>query len=429
MVLSEQAMREKMRQGGSTAPGLSQGQPMMADPGGGALPAAQPAWHPPMAPPTQSALPASPSGQPNGATPASGGQPSGGAGNSTTPTDLLTKTDPETVLKSAETSAKAAAKSGATDDSQADQQKKQLAESMAAQGMDPVKAYNELKDQYMTALDQRHESGEITRKQHSKMKDRWKNIFNVVPEEDFGLFLMDFGLRLAAHSASNSFGGAFGAAGVEALGGVQQRKAADQKAALDRDELAHKRALEGVGMRQKERELDIYEKRAVGSGGPATESTDKGLMFYNPETKQWEPIKHEGEVVHQTYAGDRGYQGEKFWMKNQLQGSNLSESEINNLLLGAKTPQERAQVLQDTLGKLKTEYAAKDSSGKFYRDYNREDEARWIADMMRAADDAVSQYRAPQKPSGVLPPPTATPAPEPEPEPEKKRSRLQRLFD
>lgn len=343
-------------------------------------------------------LPASPDA-PGAVTPASTGS-GGGAGN---PMQMFESADPESVLTSAETAAKAAAKSGATADPQADEQKKKINESMAAQGMDPVKAYEEMRDQFSKRLETQYAKGEITKKQHKGLKNRWKNIFNVVPEEDMGLFLMDFGLRLAAHSADSDFGSAVGQAGIGALGGVQERKRYDQEMGLKRDEAAHGRAMDvtKLGMEgERNAALSKYYER-VGSGSRAQQTidTDQGLIEFNPETKKWQPVEVDGKRVKKSYSGDRGYQGEKFWLKQQLEGSGRPVEEVENLILGAKTPQERAQVLQDTLAKLKENYVARDRQGQRYSEYTRQQEAAWIAEMMQAADDAVSKYRQ----QGALP--------------------------
>lgn len=159
----------------------------------------------------------------NQAAPADG---STASGEGVSQADLINTKSSEELQKMAENSVSAT--SGKAKDLSADMNK--------AVG---VKAYEGFKKRMNAKNDEDYAAGKITKQQHKGIKNRWKNIFNVVPEEDFGLFLMDFGLRMMAYSGQGeAFGTSFGLAGQGALGGVQERDRYEQGLAMDRQGLA-----------------------------------------------------------------------------------------------------------------------------------------------------------------------------------------------
>lgn len=342
----------------------------------------------------QTMSPAPPAQRTSGASsPASAGSSNGGAGTSKqmTPVDMLTGAEPESVIKAAEVASRATGKSGATDDVEADAKKQKINESMAAQGMDPVEAYTELKDQYLTSLEQKHQAGQIDKKHYTKLTQRWKNIFNVVPKEDMGLFLMDFGLRLAAASAENSFGGAFGQAGLGALQGVQQRQQQEEAGALNRDQMAHERAMDMVGMRQTQQRLDTVNK-----GAPLETTT--GIMQQGPDGK-WGYITdpETGQPVMPSYAGAGGYRGEKAWLFSQLKSAHedWDDAKIMDTIInsGGMSLQERDAMWRKEFARLAESIINRDESGKSYSKYSDAEREEWVRRALHLQDQTMQQYQ------------------------------------
>lgn len=366
----------------------------------------------------QTGPPAPPAQRTSGATsPASAGSRNGGAGT-TTPMQMLESSDPESVIKSAEVAARTTSKSGATDDIEADAKKQKINESMAAQGMDPVQAYKELKDQYLTSLESKYQAGQIEKKHYTKLKDRWKNIFNIIPKEDFGLFLMDFGLRLTAASAENSFAGAFGQAGLGALQGSQERQRFEQAGALNRDQMAHERAMDTTKLEMEGRKTSALERYYERGSAPQPTATDQGLTYWNPETKQWEFVKdpETGERVYQDFASRGGYNGRDAWLMEIGQRAGYDEQELLPMLLGADPPEERRQKFRELVLKMKGDSSYVDIDpiiGKRYKDFTREDINAWVEAMMQDESSASERARRGRIGGGggrgSGPPPDATP--------------------
>jgi len=158
--------------------------------------------------------------------------------------------------------------------------KMKLNEALAAQGADPRKALEQLRDQRLARAEQLYKEGVIDKKYHTKLKDRWKNIFNVIPKEDMGMVLMDFGLRAMMAGETMGDMGALGAAGMGALQGVQQRKDQDYERKMKQQTMAEEGA---------RRDLEsITKAETAGKRGADTISTDQGIMKWNPETQSYD---------------------------------------------------------------------------------------------------------------------------------------------
>lgn len=113
-------------------------------------------------------------------------------------------------------------------------------------------------------------------------------------KEDWGLFLMDFGMRLAAASGSPDaqLGGAMGEAGSGALAGV----AARQQGALD-EASAYNEDLRGTAM-------DIAKHR-MGQGDQKNIMwTEKGM--YNVVTGKYQRDPEDGSIIQQGADADGG---------------------------------------------------------------------------------------------------------------------------
>lgn len=327
MVLSPEEIKEKAQRDALGTGALQPGAPN--EPGVQTYPAGQGPSGPGLTRgPIEQRSPAPPpTGPAAGATPAPGGQPrSGGAGN---PMQVLEQAGPEQALKTAEVSARAASKSGPTGGAEANKQKQQINQTMAEQGMDPKAGYQQLKDQISSELERQHQAGEIPKKKYTKLKDRWKNIFNVIPEEDMGLFLMDFGLRMMAHSGQGeALGTSIGMAGQGALGGVQARQQAEQEGALKRDQMAHERAVDvaALGRRQPR--------------GADTINTEQGVLVWNETKGTYEELKSpSGETYKPSSLATRA-PVDKWKIDQYLRVfPDMGEEEATRRVLGGVTPE------------------------------------------------------------------------------------------
>lgn len=162
--------------------------------------------------------------------------------------------------------------------------KRQVGKNMPS---DPRSALEVERDKRLAKYDEMEKAGEITPRQNTKLKDRWKNIFNIIPEEDFGLVLMDFGFR--AMMAGDTMGdmGALGAAGMGALGGVAARREADYQKDVSQFNMADEGARAALEEGRAERE------------GPDVLNTEQGVYQWNEKTKRYEVTKDKdtGEVL------------------------------------------------------------------------------------------------------------------------------------
>jgi hypothetical protein len=197
-------------------------------------------------------------------------------------------------------------------------QKLQMNSAMAAQGANPETALKGLRDKRLKDYAAMRKKGEITPVQHTALKDRWKNIFNIVPKEDMGLFLMDFGFR--AMMAGEEMGdlGAIGAAGSGALAGSQARR----QAKVDAEISDYDRAQEGA--------LDQHKADSTRISAEASR------------------ISAEANRTRAEALG-QGYSGEKVWLNDFFTEAGWTKQQIADYFGKAKGPAARRQDLTDAL--------------------------------------------------------------------------------
>lgn len=332
--------------------------------------------------------PAMPAGQSPALTSGMNGKPSGapamakpsnpqvGAGG-TTARDSVLKADPKTQIEVAEQSAQAISSSTGATAKMPDggvAQKKQVNEALAAQGMNPKDSFQQLYEQELQTLEARHKSGEITKREFKGWKNRWKNLFNTIPEEDFGLFMMDFGLRMMTASGQGEpIGASFGMAGSGALQGAVARRDTKQAMGMAREQQAFDRAVAKSGLRERARDSQV-------------ESTESGLIERGPNG-EWSPIinPETGKPYQRSYAGQDGYKGEKSWLYDYGRRIGKSDEEVWDIINGAMPDQQRRDRYEElVLAMIKdASYTDKDPVlSKKYREFTAEDIQAWIENMM-----------------------------------------------
>ncbi len=153
--------------------------------------------------------------------------------------------------------------------------KDQINQTLAAQGANPQASLEQLRDRRLAEYDRMHKEGLIDKTQHTKLRDRWKNIFNIIPREDFGLVLMDFGFRAMMAGETMGSAAALGAAGMGALGGIQQRRQQEYERQVGAFEAADEAARADLAMMQTP---------------PETMDTEEGVMYWDTESQSWKPL-------------------------------------------------------------------------------------------------------------------------------------------
>jgi hypothetical protein len=153
-------------------------------------------------------------------------------------------------------------------------------------GAAPLTAFEELRDARIEQAREMYKRHEIDKEQYEHVKWSWKNIFKIIPEEDLGLVLMDFGLRAMIGGETMGIGGALGTAGAGALQGVSQRREAAYQRDIAALEAGEKSALAQL-KEQREQRADRLE-------------TMQGIFPFDPKTGTYatEPLKDdEGNVL------------------------------------------------------------------------------------------------------------------------------------
>lgn len=176
------------------------------------------------------------------------------------------------------------------------EKKMKVNENMEAIGSSPEKALAQLRDQRLAKYKKMREEGAIDAPTYTKLKDRWKNIFTIIPREDMGLVLMDFGLRAMMAGENMGTMAALGAAGSGALQGVMSRREADYDRQISQEQMADEGA---------RADLDSISraKLADKDSAPDTITTDQGMYQWDSEQSKYVPIKGEdGETVRGTQS-------------------------------------------------------------------------------------------------------------------------------
>jgi hypothetical protein len=239
--------------------------------------------------------------------------------------------------------------------------------------------------QFDRAVDVKVEAGEVTKKEGEKKKRKFHGIFADMDREEFSMWLWDWGGSMMANGQEGW--AAVGVASQEATAMHRGRESEQAALAIEAEERERQAALD-------ERGMAAEESRAAGALGVGDTMEVKGGVMERQADGTWAWVKDPdtGEKVEADFAADRPYRGEKPWLAKRYRAEGMDEATITELITGTKTPAERAQVLQDQLGKKKEEYTAKDANGKYYRDYTAEDDKAWIKKQLKAAEDAAREY-------------------------------------
>lgn len=151
-------------------------------------------------------------------------------------------------------------------------QKDKVNKTMEAVGGKPETALEQLRDKRLAEYERMHNEGLIDKNVHTKLRDRWKNIFNIIPKEDMGLVLMDFGFRAMMAGETMGSAAALGAAGSGALAGVQQREKDEYGRKVEQFNMADEGAREDLGALEK---------------APDTINTEEGIYKWDAETQRY----------------------------------------------------------------------------------------------------------------------------------------------
>lgn len=213
-------------------------------------------------------------------------------------------------------------------------EKVKLTESLKSNGVNAESALKAKVDEKLARLNQLEKDGAITPETHTKLRDRWKNIFNVIPKEDFGMVLMDFGMRAMMAGETMGDMAAIGAAGSGALAGVAQRKEQD-----------YKRGVEQIGMAGEEARADMgvaTAAEAESKKGTDTINTDKGIMKYNPETGDYDTPVLNPDGTSAMPPSMTGRPPVDKWKIEQWQKAypDMSDQEATDRVLSGVTPEE-----------------------------------------------------------------------------------------
>ena len=193
-----------------------------------------------------------------------------------TPEEYMKSQSPDTLAQAAEISMTAVSSGSGETGKHSDtpEKKKQATELMKSQGADPIKGMKQLEKIIYKQLQEMRNADKITPQHYTGLKDRWKNIFNVVPKEDFGMFLMDFGMRAMAAGETMGNAGALGAAGMGALGASQARQ--KEGAIGQREDMAMASEMAG-------NQYDSESKRmtAEAQARPELTETADGMVYWD----------------------------------------------------------------------------------------------------------------------------------------------------
>jgi hypothetical protein len=200
--------------------------------------------------------------------------------------------------------------------------KRAVGEAMAGQGANPQTALEKERDKRLKQYKKMEEAGEITPVQHEKLRDKWKNIFNIVPKEDMGLVLMDFGFRAMMAGETMGSAGAIGAAGSGALAGIQSRRKEDYDRSVEQFNMADEGARGAL---------------AEGRQSNDTINTEKGVMEW--KDGKWQYVKDDtgANVLPSTLAGRPSV---KQWEIDQWQQFGMTPNDARLAAMSGVTPQQ-----------------------------------------------------------------------------------------
>jgi len=122
-----------------------------------------------------------------------------------------------------------------------------MTENMKAQGADPTKAAEQSLEMAETNIDRSVEDKGMTKKMGAKLKKRLRKVYDTIPEDQMGMFLIDFGLRAMMAGETMGSMGALGAAGSGAMGAMQGRQRQEKTDRLSMEQAAQAEGREQFG--------------------------------------------------------------------------------------------------------------------------------------------------------------------------------------
>jgi hypothetical protein len=232
-------------------------------------------------------------------------------------------------------------------------QAQELTESMKAQGADPSKAVADNLKMAEEEIDHTVKIGEKNKKWGNKIKKRLRNVYKRIPEDEMGLFLMEFGMRAMMAGETMGTMGALGAAGSGAMSSLQGRQQAEEDRALAADKYANEQGLAEFGALTDRQTADAATMTA--------------------------------EARRDAYGADRSYQGEKVYLEDIFRKAGWNDKQIADHFSGKTSPSERRQILNDTLQKVAAArpYDEDQITGKEFGAMKSADIEAWIDEMMK----------------------------------------------
>ena len=326
--------------------------------------------------------------------PATGGtsKPQGGGGG-TSAKEVVLNADPTKAADVAQQSATAASSaSGRTAEGEAKSAAKQVNQQIAeASGAESITdLYDRFKTEQLDNLKRQEESGRIDKRQHKELKNRWKNIFNVVPEEDFGLFLMDFGLRMMAASGSGeALGTSIGMAGQGALAGVQERQ----------------RYQEGRDMQMEGMAADeAWRKTQLASRPPTPLAGTEGYYQYDPASGEYRAIKDaEGNPIEPLSSYTRPFA--KQALQDQLRKLGYPDDEVRRIIAGEPATAELRQIWTQIFDSGLSEEERAAIAGMSPFEWRKVDLATRNEVRRRFVDESIAEIRRGEGITGLPPKP------------------------
>jgi hypothetical protein len=377
--------RDRLRQQAAALEQAQAPQPSMAAPtmgmpagGGPALQGAPPAANGALSsPPAGQAVAGTPPVLPQTAAPQAGGAAPPQQGK--TIQQYMEEQDPDTVIDTMEQSVKAVQ---ATAEKSPEVIQQVNTESEKA-GITVVGLKEDFEQQFYDSLKARRDASKPPKYSETEWKKRWKNIYNIIPEDQMPLFLMDFGLRMLAASGSGQ-GDVFsdiGMAGSGALAGLQERQAAEQQQITEDSKAATEYATTMTDLTMKEKEANqiTEDKLVVGEDGVALYDSGDGMGL--------QPVTVNGKALKIDPAMRRGRAGNQYAVeiqKQMLESVGYTEREAVDMINGAPTDAEIrfkfGQKFQDGVNAGTREAPPGGSRAKAYKDWTKEERRQWVED-------------------------------------------------
>lgn len=204
-------------------------------------------------------------------------------------------------------------------------QRKKPSDLLAAQGAPPKQALEELRDKRLKEYQEAYEREEISHDEHEHLKWSWKNIFEIVPEDELGLVLMDFGFRAMMAGETMGDMGALGAAGAGALGGIQERR--------------RERQAQNVGALEYANERMDAENRQRAD----TINTEQGIFQFNPDTGKYDIQLKDAEGNPLTPSALAGRPSVAAYEIREWMKAGMTENEARIAALSGVSPQQARQ--------------------------------------------------------------------------------------